>query len=119
MWSVKKRSYLYISSATSTCFIHKVKKTIKLKSGLFYKISKVVSYLNSVFRENKIRVRFSYRGGNVKIIHHYYNFRMGSSSHIFTRLGFKGVTSLKCLNKKIHSVKKPNFPKRNVSLFFF
>ena len=43
---------------------------------------------------------------------------MGSSSHIFTRLGFKGVTSLKCPNKKIYSVNKSNFPKMDVSLLF-
>ena len=96
---------LHLSSATLTCYIYKVKKTIKLKMGLFSKTYKVVSYLNSVCRENKIRVRFSYRGGNVKITNHYYNFRMDSSSHNFTRIGFKGVTSLKHLNKKIHGVK--------------
>ena len=50
----------------------------------------------------------------MKIVHPYHNFIMVSSSHIFTRLGFKGVTSLKYLNKKLHSLKKPNFPKRNV-----
>ena len=70
MWSVKKCSFLYLSSATLTCFIHKVKKTIKLKSGLFSKISKAVSYLNSVFIENEITVRFFYRGGNMKITYH-------------------------------------------------
>ena len=68
-------------------------------------------------REIKIRVIFSYRGGIVKIIKNYYNFRMVSSSHIFIRWGFKGVTPLKCLNKKINSVQKPNFPKRNVFIF--
>ena len=68
MWSVEKHTHLYLLSTTSTCFIHKVKKTINLKSGLFSKMSKVVSYQNLVFRENKIRVRFSYRGGIVKII---------------------------------------------------
>ena len=117
MWSVKKGSYIYSLSATLTSFFHKVNKTIKLKSGLFSKIYKVVSCLNSVFRENEIRIRFSYRGGNVKIIHHYYNFRMGLSSQIFTRIGLKGITPLKRLNKKILSVKRLNFPKRGVSLF--
>ena len=63
MWSVEKCTYLYFSSVTLTDFIHKVKKTLNLKSSLFSKMSKVVSYLNSVFRDNKIKVRFSYRGG--------------------------------------------------------
>ena len=51
MWSVKKDSHFYLSSATLTCFIHKVKITIKLKSSLFSKISKAVQCLERIKKE--------------------------------------------------------------------